>query len=214
MTCKPFVSGDKVMRVYLQKSTAILVAITCFFIFCAAVCAQTSTFTYQGKLTDNGLAANGTYQSQFALFDAQVNGNQIGSTITNSSVQVAGGVFTVDLDFGPGAFPGAQRYLQLSVFSSSISSYVTLIPRQQLSSSPYAIKASSADTAAIAGNSNQLGGVNATEYVQTNNPALTDAREPLPGSANYIQNTATTQPLSNFNVSGAGRADVFIAATY
>ena len=68
------------------------------------------------KLTDNTIAANGTYQMQFALFDGS--NAQIGSTITNPTVQVVNGIFTVTLDFGAGAFPGASRFLQIGVFSS------------------------------------------------------------------------------------------------
>ena len=30
---------------------------------------QTSTFTYQGRFTDSGTPANGTYDMQFKLFD-------------------------------------------------------------------------------------------------------------------------------------------------
>jgi hypothetical protein len=36
----------------------------------AGIFAQTSGFVYQGKLTDGGAAANGTYQFEFRLFDA------------------------------------------------------------------------------------------------------------------------------------------------
>src|SRR5947208_4633816 len=66
------------------------------------VYAQTSTFTYQGRFTDGGTTANGTYDMQFKLFDtASVGaGNQIGSTITNGAVLVSSGVFTVQLDYG------------------------------------------------------------------------------------------------------------------
>ena len=190
-----------------------LILIASFTIFGEAAAAQTTTFTYQGKLTDNGVSANGTYQFQFALFDALVNGNQISSTITNSSVQVSGGVFTVDLDFGAGVFSGAPRYLQISVFSPATSTYVTLDPRQRISNAPYAIRALSSDTATQADDSTRLGGVPASEFVQTSNPALTDAREPLPGSANYVQNTTNPQTSSNFNIDGTGTADTLNAKT-
>jgi len=35
--------------------------------------AQGSAFTYQGRLVDNGAAANGTYDLQFVLRDAATN---------------------------------------------------------------------------------------------------------------------------------------------
>jgi hypothetical protein len=38
--------------------------------------AQNSTFTYQGRLTDGGAPANGTYELEFKLFDAASGGTQ------------------------------------------------------------------------------------------------------------------------------------------
>src|ERR1044071_3836405 len=72
--------------------------------------AQSTAFTYQGKLIDNGNPANAAYDMQFKLFDASVNGNQIGATLTFDgvgsnppSVSVSNGIFTVSLDFGGAA---------------------------------------------------------------------------------------------------------------
>src|SRR3989442_14922343 len=66
---------------------------------------QTTTFSYQGKLTDGGNPAIGNYDLQFAFFDSGAGGTQIGSTLTRSGVSVSGGIFTVQLDFGVSAFP-------------------------------------------------------------------------------------------------------------
>ena len=38
--------------------------------------AQTTQFTYQGKLSESGVPANGTYEMQFKLFDALTGGTQ------------------------------------------------------------------------------------------------------------------------------------------
>ena len=40
--------------------------------------AQTTAFTYQGRLTTGGNPANGSYDFQFKLFDALSDGAQIG----------------------------------------------------------------------------------------------------------------------------------------
>src|SRR6185295_3780899 len=72
----------------------------------SVVRAQTTTFTYQGRLTDGGTPATGNYDLQFALFDSASSGGQIGSTQTVPSVPVSSGIFTVSLDFGAGAFSG------------------------------------------------------------------------------------------------------------
>ena len=44
--------------------------------------AQTNAFTYQGRLSDQGSAASGTYDLILKLFDDVSGGNQIGPTIT------------------------------------------------------------------------------------------------------------------------------------
>src|SRR5260370_27106576 len=80
-----------------------------------AASGQTSTITYQGRLTDGGTPANGTYDLQFKLYDALTGGTLQGSpsTVTRTGVNVTNGVFTVQVDFGAGAFPGADRYLDI-----------------------------------------------------------------------------------------------------
>jgi len=176
------------------------------------VYAQTSSFTYQGRFTDGGTAANATYDMQFKLFDGS--GNQISSTITNGAVPVTNGVFTVQLDYGAAAFPGADRFLELGVRTAgSGDAYTVLSPRQQLSSTPYAIRAGSSTTADTAANANQLGGVAANQYVQANDSRLTDSRSPSAGSSNYIQNT-TSQQSANFNINGNGTAAGYLAANF
>src|SRR6059036_178074 len=61
--------------------------------------AQTTSFTYQGRLTDGGTPANGNYDLQFVLFDSLSGGAQIGSTQALNTVPVSNVVFTVSLDF-------------------------------------------------------------------------------------------------------------------
>src|SRR5712692_5052776 len=78
----------------------------------SAAYAQTTSFTYQGRLTDGGTAANGNYDLQFVLFDASSGGTQVGSQTINT-VLVSNGVFTVSLDFGANAFNGANRFLEI-----------------------------------------------------------------------------------------------------
>ena len=184
-----------------------LIAATLLFLLTTAVCfAQSTSFTYQGRLTDGGTSANGNYDLQFALFDSLSGGSQIGSTQTLNTVAVSSGVFTVSLDFGGNAFPGASRFLAISARPSGAGSFTLLTPRQQITSTPYAVRSSSsanADTATNATNAAQLGGVAAIQFVQTNDSRLSDPRPPTPGSSNYIQNTGSPQ-AANFNISGNG----------
>jgi hypothetical protein len=102
--------------------------------------AQGTAFTYQGSLTDNGAPATGAYDLVFVLFNAFTSGGQINGAVTNLGVGVTNGVFTTTLDFG-GNFPGADRWLEISVRSSSGGAFTTLNPRQKLTSTPYAITA-------------------------------------------------------------------------
>jgi hypothetical protein len=65
-----------------------------------------TAFTYQGRLTQGGSAANGSYDLRFILYDAEFGGSQQGNILTNSAVAVSGGLFTTALDFGATAFGG------------------------------------------------------------------------------------------------------------
>ncbi|HZE68783.1 MAG TPA: hypothetical protein VE135_04545 [Pyrinomonadaceae bacterium] len=153
--------------------------------------AQTTTFTYQGKLNDTGAPANGTYLMEFKLYDSLSDGTQIGSTISNPNVTVTNGLFTVNLNFGSSPFVGADRYLQIAVKRNAGDPFSVLSPRQQIASSPYSIQTIKAQQADMALDSQKLGGVNASEYV-TN------------ATTNFVRNQSGQQPSSNFNVSGNG----------
>jgi trimeric autotransporter adhesin len=124
-----------------------------------AALAQGSAFTYQGRLTDGGGAATGTYELEFKLYDAATGGTQqpqpspVTVQFTGAqAVAVTNGVFTVQLDFGADAFPGAARYLEIGVRHVGDAAFTTLSPRQPISSTPYAIRSvSSATSAAFSG---------------------------------------------------------------
>ena len=167
---------------------------------------QTTAFTYQGKLTDSGNPANSNYDLQVALFDNGAGGTQIGSTLTRSSVLVSSGIFTVQLDFGVSAFPGADRFLEIGVRPAGGGSFTTLSPRQQISSTPYAIRTLSA-TAADALSSACVACVQDSQINQVAgskvNGTIPVASVPS-GSTNYIQNTTSQQSSANFNISGNG----------
>src|SRR5262245_3763266 len=106
--------------------------------FTATSSAQTTAFTYQGKLVDSGNPANGSYDMQFKLFDTVTvgTGTQQGSTVTVSNVTVSGGIFTAQLDFGVCAscFDGAARFLEIAVKPTSGGTFTTLGPRQPVTS--------------------------------------------------------------------------------
>jgi len=93
-------------------------------------------FTYQGRLHESGLPFNGNADLEFRLFDAESVGNQIGATAALPGVVVTDGLFTVAVDgageFGPAAFNGEARWLEINVNGTPLS------PRQPLTAAPYA----------------------------------------------------------------------------
>ena len=144
------------MRQKFAKSSALaLSAILCLLFAAGAAAGQTTSFTYQGRLSDGSTPANGTYDMKFRLVDSGGNPQGSPDTVTFDSpgVQVTNGVFTVQLDFGAGAFNGAARFLEISVRQHSADpgspAYTALTPNQQITSTPYSIRsltAGSADT--------------------------------------------------------------------
>ncbi len=55
-------------------------------------------------------------------------------------VTVTSGSFSVQLDFGADAFPNANRFLEIGVRpGADTGAYTVLGPRQQITSSPFAI---------------------------------------------------------------------------
>jgi endosialidase-like protein len=170
-------------RLLCKHSFAFVLALLSVSLGAISAQGQTTSFTYQGRLTDGGTAANGNYDLQFALFDSLSGGTQVGSTQTLNTVAVSNGVFTVSLNFGANAFPGANRFLEISARPTGAASFTLLTPRQQITSTPYAVRsliAATADTVLATGVS--------------------------PGSANYIQNSTSQQSSSDFNITGNGTA--------
>jgi hypothetical protein len=148
--------------------------------------AQTTVFTYQGRLTDAGAPANETFDLRFTLHETAVLTNQIGSATNVAPVTVSNGLFTVSLDFG-NVFDGGARWLQIGVRAfGDLNPYAVLAPRQLLTSTPYAIQAISAGTA-----SNLSGTLPATSLVGTVPDAQLSANVALlNGAANFSGNVS------------------------
>jgi hypothetical protein len=127
--------------------------------------AQGTAFTYQGRLTDNGAAANGTYSLRFILYNAEFGGSQVGPTRTNENIVASAGLFTTTLDFGADVFSGSPLWLEVAVRTNgSLAVHQALSPRQPLTPAPYAIFAPNAGTAmSVTGT--------VTSAVTFNNPA-------------------------------------------
>ncbi len=132
--------------------------------------AQGTAFTYQGRLDDGGVSANGLYDFNCGLYRDQVDTNPIVTEVLLKSVPVTNGLFLLTLDFDPHAFTGYPLFLDLQVKSAGNSKFTQITPRQPITSTPYAARAltavaaetaATADSAAVA-SAVVPGGVNAT----------------------------------------------------
>ncbi len=143
-------------------------------------------FTYQGELKDSaGNPHNGTFDFQFEAFDLSVanTGVSLGFFVADD-VEVVDGIFTTQIDFDGGAFFGDKVWLEISVRDgASTGGYTQLLPRQQVTATPFASHASFAENIG-------LNSVSTTEI---------------------INNTIDTVDLSNSSITSAKIADGTIA---
>lgn len=95
-------------------------------------------FTYQGRLMDEGVPAEGSFDLEFTLYDVAVGGTPLGSTVSIPAVAVSDGRFTVELDFGI-AFGGGARWLEIALRATGSGGFTHLEPRQELTPAPYAL---------------------------------------------------------------------------
>ena len=142
--------------------------------------AQGTAFSYQGRLSDSGAPANGVYDLQFTIYDSTNSpGSVVAGPLTNSSVEVSNGLFTVTLDPGMGVFTGSARWLEIAVRTNGGALFDVLAPRQQLAPAPSSIysansgNAAFAATAGTATTANAVGGIGNTNVAQLNVPNTT-----------------------------------------
>jgi len=124
--------------------------------------AQSTAFTYNGRLSLSGALVSGAYEMRFTLFDGITGGNILGSPLTILPVNVTNGLFTTRLDFGAGIFSCPARWLEVAVNPANGGALTPLTPRQEVTSSPYAIRAQTAGSVAngtVVANQLNTGGV-------------------------------------------------------
>jgi hypothetical protein len=117
-----------------------------------AMFAQTTAFTYHGRLNNSGVPVTGLYDMRFAVYDANATGQLVAGPLPLYALAVTNGLFTARLDFGAEVFTGPARWLEISVAQAGVGNFEMLSPRQELTSSPYAIRAQTAGTVADVGN--------------------------------------------------------------
>ena len=102
-----------------------------------------TAFTYQGRLLDDNIAADGVYDMRFTLYDDPniLTATQIGSTVTADDVDVVDGYFVAELDFGGDVYGDQARWMQVAVrpgASMDPNDFIALSPLQKMSAAPYA----------------------------------------------------------------------------
>lgn len=139
----------KNIRLYLPIGLALLVALGARLTLAQDAGTRSSVgsaFTYQGRLTNAaGNPVDDTCNFRFSLWNDATTGTQTGSTLDMPGIQLEGGLFTAQLDFGP-VFDGTALWLKIEVQCSGDVAYTALDPRQALTAAPYTLYALDADT--------------------------------------------------------------------
>ncbi len=189
-----------------------IAAVLCFGRAAPAGLAGTA-FTYQGHLYDANYAANGLYDFAFKLYDADIGGSKAGTDVNVYDVDVIDAYFTVELDFNDvNAFNGDARWLEIGVRAGNLddpNAYTMLRPRQEVTSTPYAIYAKTAGSAAdsdwIISGVDMYSGVSGNVGIGTSTPAekLTVADGTIKASnsadgGKAIYGTATNPSVLNY----------------
>lgn len=154
---------------------------------------QTTSFTYQGRLADNGAAASGSYDLVFKLFDQPSGGVQAGATLSRTALTLTNGLFAVELDFGSAPFDGTPRWLEIAARKTGDPAPATvLLPRQPITAAPYALKALSA--------ASYLGPVSDSQL--STNVALRNASQTFSAPVHFV--SAAGAFSGTFSGNGAG----------
>ena len=193
----------------MQSHTLLLTSLFTAVAFSAS--AQGTAFSYQGQLQNNGSPASGTYNLTFSLFNTNTSGVPVAGPVTNNAVAVTNGLFTVLIDFGPGAFTGQTNWLGIAVETNGVNTFTTLAPRQQLTPVPYAIYAESASGLSGTLSASQLTSIGNTNSGQGNFFVGPSGNSVMSGS----YNTANGDYALSANGSGAyNTANGFGALSY
>ncbi|HYE61755.1 MAG TPA: hypothetical protein VD997_07140 [Phycisphaerales bacterium] len=123
-------------------------AITCLFAFLLsfiAAQAQSTSFTYQGRLDEAGQPANGAYDVRFTLFGVETGGSPISGVVCADDVPVVNGLFTVIVPLTAPTVGDAFLEVQVRPGAAgtcaSATGYTTMTPRQSLTPAPKAVYA-------------------------------------------------------------------------
>ncbi|MHC4645135.1 MAG: autotransporter outer membrane beta-barrel domain-containing protein [Planctomycetota bacterium] len=159
-----------------------------------------TAFTYRGQLYDANYVADGLYDFQFKLYDANTDGNQVGDDVNKADVNVVDAYFAVELDFG-GVFDGNEFWLEVGVRPGEQDDpceYTFLEPLQKLTPTPYALYAKTAG----AGHSLDAADGSPTDAVYVDNDGDVGIGTSTPDAQLSIQMRGKASPTIGFNAPG------------
>lgn len=90
-----------------------------------------TAFNYQGRLQQEGRAAEGRFDFSFELYDAAQGGRSFGR-VDRLDLSVHGGAFVAELDFGHAVFSGDPVWLEIQVRTVGEGAFTALEPRHRL----------------------------------------------------------------------------------
>jgi len=96
-----------------------------------------TAFTFQGQLKSDGTPITGDCYMEFRLYADAAGTSQVGPTVS-STIPIADGFFTAQLNFGGDAFDGSARWLDIKVQCTGDPSMVNL-GLQALTPTPHAL---------------------------------------------------------------------------
>jgi hypothetical protein len=179
-------------------------------IFISVASAQTplgSEFTYQGNLEINNTPANGEFDFTFKLYDNITLGNQINNDVIINDIMVSDGIFTSVIDFNSTAFAGEKVWLEIYVRNGAeTGAFQQLFPRQQITSTPYAIHAQFVGVDAISSLEIQNGSIATVDLANDSVTADKIATGSV-GTNHISSNSISTTAIIDNSVSNAKIAE-------
>ena len=134
------------------------------FLLCWAAPLPAEVITYQGRLKESGLPANGNREFIFAVCDAETGGSCLSSSSGAQYFSVQNGLFKSTFTLPAVGLAGGEWHLQVTVGGVSLS------PRERLTAVPYAVYSASS---AYSIQAVQRSGDNMTGQLTLNGSTLT-----------------------------------------
>lgn len=167
----------------------------------SSVLAQSTAFTYQGRLKNGAQPAAGLYDFRFTLFNAATGGVAVAPLQCMDNVTVAEGLFTTAIDFGQSFTTTTGLFIQIEARADTglgcgnATGFTVLSPRQPVTATPIANHAKSAYALDAADGSP----ANAVSVDNAGNVGIGTA---APSHPLHIANAAPTLALQDTDSSG------------